>query len=134
MTNPSAKKGMKELEIGKIWKEFIFIIANVEFRSKELLGIKMNVIMENSNWDETRRETDVLIKVCEENSKIGRSRVCVAPVKKRVQRILECHKKLGISHEANDFMFINSLAKDRNSYGRGFFYYRLKDVGVYRRP
>ena len=128
LMNPSAKKGMKELEIRKIWKEFIFIIANVGFRSKELLGIKMNEIIENPNWDQKRRETDVLMKVRKENSKTGRSRVCVAPVKKRIQRILASYKKLGISHEANDFLFINPLSKDRNSYGRGGFYYRLKDV------
>ena len=128
LMNPSAKKGLKELEVRKIWKEFIFIIANVGFRSKELLGIKMNEIMENPNWDKDRRETDVLMKVRKENSKTGRARVCVAPVKKRIQRILACYKKLGISHEANDFLFINPLSKDRNSYGRGGFYYRLKDV------
>ena len=128
LMNPSAKKGMKELEVRKIWKEFIFIIANVGFRSKELLGIKMNEIMENPNWDKERRETDVLMKVRKENSKTGRSRVCVAPVKKRIQRILASYKKLGITHEANDFLFINPLSKDRNSYGRNGFYYRLKDV------
>ena len=128
LMNPSAKKGLKELEVRKIMKEFIFIISNVGFRPKELLGIKMHEIMENPNWDKARRETDLLMKVRKENSKTGRARVCVAPVKKRIQRILASYKKIGISHEADDFLFINPLSKARNSYGRAGFYYRLKDV------
>ena len=120
-----------ELEVRKIWKEFIFIMSNVGFRPKELLGIKMSEITENPNWDKERRETDVLMKVRKENSKTGRARVCVAPVKKRIERILEQYKKIGIIHQPDDFLFISHkfVAKGlRSQPSRQMMYCRLKTV------
>ena len=118
----------KQLEKRKIWKEFIFIISNVGFRPKELLGMKLHEIMENHQWDSKRRETDVLMKVRKENSKTGRARVCVAPVKKRITRILDSYKKLGITHDANDYLFLNPDSKQRLHYTRDIMAYRLKTV------
>ena len=123
-------KGLREIEVRKIWKEFILIMSNVGFRSKELLGIKMKEIMENPNWDEERRSTDVLMKVRKENSKTGRSRICVAPVKKRIQRILDAYQTLGITLEADDYLFLNPKSKTRLHFGRMGFYQRLKDTLV----
>ena len=116
----------EELEKRKIWKEFVFIMSNVGFRAKELIGIKMSEIMENPAWDSDRRETDLLMKVRKENSKTGRARVCVAPVKKRIQRILASYKKLGIVHEVDDFLFINPRSHSRNHYQREQMWHRLK--------
>ena len=127
--NPMVEES--ELEVRKIWKEFIFIMSNVGFRPKELLGIKISEITENPNWDEKRRETDLLIKVRKENSKTGRARVCVAPVKKRIERILASYQKLGIKHEPDDFLFIahrwvvNGVRKPPS---RQMMYERLKRV------
>ena len=120
-----------ELEIRKIWKEFIFILSNVGFRPKELLGIKMSEISENPNWDKDRRETDVLMKVRKENSKTGRARVCVAPVKKRIARILASYKKIGIEHQPDDFLFISHrwvCKGKRDQPSRQMMYVRLKTV------
>ena len=116
----------KELEVRKIWKEFIFIMSNVGFRSKELLGIKMSDIMENPSWDLKRQQTDVLMKVRKENSKTGRSRVCVAPVKKRIERILSSYKKIGIIHQPDDFLFISPISPERKQYSREQMWGRLR--------
>ena len=123
----------EQLEIRKIWKEFIFIMSNVGFRPKELLGIRMFEITENPNWDAKRRETDLLMKVRKENSKTGRSRVCVAPVKKRIQRVLDSYKKLGITHAPTDVLFISNQKirgenEERKPYTRDVLSYRLKEV------
>jgi integrase len=88
----------------------------------------MSEIMENPNWDSERRETDLLMKVRKENSKTGRARVCVAPVKKRIERILSSYKKIGIVHKPDDFLFINPISKERKHYGRMIMYNRLKDT------
>jgi integrase len=105
-------------------------MSNVGFRSKELLGIKMKEIMENPNWDDERRSTDVLMKVRKENSKTGRSRICVAPVKKRIQRILDAYKNLGITLKHKVYLFLNPKSKTRLHFGRMGFYQRLKDTLV----
>ena len=121
----------EELEIRKIWKEFIFIMSNVGFRPKELLGIKMSEISENPNWDDERRQTDVLMKVRKENSKTGRARVCVAPVKKRIERIIASYKKIGITHQPDDFLFISHrwvVNGKRDQPSRQMMYERLKKV------
>ena len=120
-----------ELEVRKIWKEFIFIMSNVGFRPKELLGIKISEISENPNWDDKRRETDVLMKVRKENSKTGRARVCVAPVKKRIERIIASYQKLGITHQPDDFLFISHrwvVNGKRDQPSRQMMYERLKTV------
>ena len=124
--NPN--KPDKELETRKIWKEFIFIMSNVGFRPKELLGIKMHEITNNPNWDSEKNETDCLMKVRSDNSKTGRARVCVAPVKKRIERILASYKKLGIEHQNNDFLFINPKSQGRKQYGRENMWNRLRTV------
>ncbi|WP_236072709.1 tyrosine-type recombinase/integrase [Prochlorococcus marinus] len=123
----------EQLEIRKIWKEFIFILSNVGFRPKELLGIRMHEITDNPNWDTKRRETDLLMKVCKENSKTGRARVCVAPVKKRIERVLDSYRKLGITHEPTDVLFISyqrirGEVEERKPYSREVFACRLNEV------
>ncbi len=121
----------KELEIRKIWKEFIFIMSNVGFRPKELCGIKLTEITDNPNWSDERRATDCLMKVRKENSKTGRARVCVAPVRKRIERILASYKKIGIEHQPEDYLFISHrwvVNGKRDPYTRVMMYARLKTV------
>ena len=60
------------------------------------------------------------------NSKTGKERRVVAPVKKRIDRILAAYKKLGIKHEADDFLFINTAYGRRTALGRMIMYQRLK--------
>lgn len=121
-------KTEKHLELRKIFKEFVLILANIGFRSKELLGIRVNEIMDNPAWSEEKRQTDVMLKVRRENSKTGKSRASVAPIKKRIDRIFASYKKLGIKHEPNDYLFMNPDSKTRNHYTRDVMSYRLKEV------
>ena len=118
----------EELEKRKIFKEFILIMSNVGNRPLELLGLKFKEIMENPNWDETTRNTSVMIKIRKENSKTGRGRVCVAPVKARIKRIISSYKKLGITHEPEDYLFLNPQSKTKGMYCRQNMYQRLKKV------
>ena len=124
--NPKTRDN--ELETRKIWKEFIFIMSNVGFRSKELLGIKMYEITDNPNWDKEKQATDCLMKVRSDNSKTGKARVCVAPVKKRIERVIESYKKLGITHKPDDYLFMNPLSQVRKQYSRESMWKRLKTV------
>ena len=128
----SGRKGLEELEKRKIFKEFILIIAGVGFRSKELLGLKMNEITENAKWDKEKRKTHIVMKVRQSNSKTGKSRLCVAPVRHRIERIKAAYKKLGVVHKPDDYLFINpnqvNLDGKRDHYGRMIMYQRLRKV------
>ena len=125
-----------ELEKRKIFKEYILILANVGFRNSELLGMKLKEIdyQPMPKWSKETRDTHLLMKVRRENSKTGRGRVCVAPVKVRVNRIIAAYKKLGIDHQPDDVLFMNPHSKIRKSYTRMAMYLRLKktliDSGV----
>ena len=101
-------------------------MSNVGFRSKELLGIQMKEITDNPNWDSKSREANVLMKVRKKNSKTGRSRVCVAPVKKRIKRIIESYAKLGIVHEPEDYLFLHTRFNKREACSRAMMWKRLK--------
>ena len=128
--NPSqtiSRKGMDELEKRKIFKEFILLIAGVGFRTKELLGIKMSeIIFDAPSLSEEDKKYNVVMVVRRENAKTGRSRRVIAPVRKRIERIIAAYKKLGITHEPDDFLFINAAYGRRTALGRMIMYNRLK--------
>jgi integrase len=117
-----------ELELRKIFKEFILIMANCGNRPKELLGLKYKEITSNSNWDKKTAETHIMMKIRKENSKTGRGRTCVSPIKKRIDRIIASYKRIGIVHEPDDFLFLNPKSKTRGMYCRQNMYQRLKRV------
>ena len=68
------------------------------------------------------------MKVRKENSKTGKGRLCVAPVRDRVEKVKKYYKQMGVKQDKGDFLFINPTSKQRNSYGRMVFYNRLKKV------
>ncbi len=115
-----------ELEKRKIFTEFILILSNAGFRPKELLGIKFKEIYSSPSFSEDEKKENVVMVVRRENAKTGRERRVVAPVKKRIDRIITSYKNLGINHEPDDFLFINPLSPTRSSYGRMIMYQRLK--------
>lgn len=118
----------EERELRKIFKEFILIMANCGNRPKELLGLKYKEISSNPKWDKETAETHIMIKIRKENSKTGRGRICVSPVKTRIDRIVASYKKLGIRHEPEDFLFLNPKSKTRGMYCRQNMYQRLRRV------
>ena len=124
--NPDVPKN--ELLKRKIFAEFVLIMANVGFRSSELLGMKIGEISEGEGWDDDKRKSHIVMKVRKENSKTGKGRLCVAPVRDRVEKVKKYYKQLGVKQDKGDFLFINPTSKQRNSYGRMVFYNRLKKV------
>ena len=121
----------KELEKRKIFRDFILIIANAGFRTKELLGMKlMDVYDVLKPSEDDLKSGNMVMVVRRENSKTGRERRVIAPVRKRIDRVLKSYKKMGITHEPNDYIFINPLSKTRGAYGRMIMYQRLKTTLV----
>ena len=116
----------EELEKRKIFTEFILLLSNAGFRPKELLGIKFKEIYASPNWTTEQKDYNVVMVVRRDNSKTGKERRVVAPVKKRIDRILSAYKKLGIKHEPDDFLFINAAYGRRTALGRMIMYQRLK--------
>jgi integrase len=117
-----------ELELRKIFKEFILIMANCGNRPKELLGLKYKEITGNSKWDKKTADTHIMMKIRKENSKTGKGRICVSPIKKRIDRIIASYRKIGIIHEPDDYLFLNPKSSTRGMYCRQNMYQRLKRV------
>ena len=128
--NPMVDK--KELIKRRIFKDFIGISYNLGTRPKELLGLKMKNIHIGEGWSKEKQEQYYIIEIPRENSKTGKSRRPVSPIKKRVDRIVACYKELGIDLQPNDYLFLNpnqvNLDGDRKSYGRMIYYQRLRQT------
>lgn len=122
--------GIREDELlkRKIFQHFIGMLYQTGMRPKELLGLKLKEISTNINWDKGAMKTLLILSVRKENSKTGRSRKAVAPVKEKVDAILQAYKELGFNHNPEDFIFCNPTSKSRKSYTRQACYQRLKDT------
>ena len=124
------KKGARELEVRKIFTEFILILSNAGFRTKELLGMKFKEIYASPNWSKEQKDEWVVMVVRADNAKTGKERRVVTPCKKRIDRIIAAYKKIGITHEPEDYLFMNPLSPTRKQYGRMIMYQRLKKTLV----
>jgi site-specific recombinase XerD len=120
----------EELEKRKIFTEFLLLLSNAGFRPKELLGIKFREIYASPTWTKEQKEENIVMLVRRTNSKTGKERRVVAPVKKRIDRIIAAYKKLGIKHEPDDYLFINAAYGRRTALGRMIMYQRLKKTLV----
>lgn len=128
--NYTREKTVKEDEIlkRKIFQHFIGLLYQTGMRPKELLGLKLKEISHNPKWNKTQQKTLVILKVRKENSKTGKGRNAVAPVKEKIETIISAYKSLGFKHEPEDYIFCNYLSKGRNAYTRQNYYQRLKDT------
>ena len=122
------KVNENELELRKVFKDFIGILYNTGCRPKELLGIKVKEITSNASWDKKTKDTNVVLFIRASNSKTGQSRRVVAPIKKRVDRIINAYKKMNNPLQPDDFLFMNPAREDRKSFVRQTYYQRLKRV------
>ena len=111
-----------------IFYNTIGILYNTGLRPKELLGLKVLEITKNEADSKELQETHLKIKVRADNSKTGKSRIIVSPIKKRVDRIKEAYKKLGVEHRPEDFLIFNPHSKERKEYTRQALYLRLQEV------
>ena len=84
------------------------------------------IIFNAPSLSEEDKKYNVVMVVRRENAKTGRGRRVIAPVRKRIERIIAAYKKLGITHEPDDFLFINAAYGRRTALGRMIMYNRLK--------
>jgi integrase len=113
----------KRIIFAKSWG----ILMNTGMRPKELLGLKVKEINSNPHIkDEQERKRQVVLTIRADNSKTGRSRRVVAPIKRRVELILKAYKNLGITHTPEDYLLISPTSKERKQYTRQALYQRLK--------
>ena len=124
------EKGISNHEKQKrvIFYNAIGLLYNTGLRPKELLGLKVNEITKNEVDTAELQRTHLKILIRKENSKTGRSRVVVVPIKKRVERIKSAYKELGLDHEPQDFLLFNPSSSDRKSYTRQSLDHRLQQV------
>jgi len=111
-----------------IFYNAIGLLYNTGLRPKELLGLKVNEITKNEADTAELQKTHLKILIRKENSKTGRSRVVVVPIKKRVERIKSAYKELGLDHEPQDHLLFNPSSSDRRSYTRQSLDHRLQQV------
>ena len=111
-----------------IFYNTIGILYNTGLRPKELLGLKVLEITKNEADSKELQQTHLKIKVRADNSKTGKSRIIVSPIKKRVDRIKEAYKKLGVAHKPDDYLIFNPHSKERKQYTRQALYQRLQEV------
>ena len=117
-----------ELENRKVFKDFIGILFNTGCRPKELLGLRVREISTNHSWDDNTQQKNVVIAIRAANSKTGKGRRVVAPIKKRVDRILAAYQRMGNELKPDDFLFMNPSNEDRNAFCRQNYFQRLKRV------
>ena len=124
------EKGIKENERQRriIFYNTIGIMYNTGLRPAELVKLRVNDISINEADSKDLQKTHLKIHIRRENSKTGRSRVVVAPIRKRVERLKAAYKALGVEHVPQDFLLFNPTKKERTAYSRQSLYLRLKGV------
>ena len=124
-------KGIDETERARriIFTKTWGILMNTGMRPKELLGLRINEIKPNPHIkDANERKKHVVIIVRADNSKTGKSRRVVAPVKRRIDSIRNAYLAMGIKHGPEDFLLISPTSKNRGAYTRQSLYNRLKET------
>jgi len=126
------EKGLKALEKQRriMFTKVVGILVNTGLRPKELIGVKWKDIAQHHTADPKLKNKVVVIHIPASNSKTGRSRNVVAPVRKRFDIIRKSYKDLGEDINPNDYVLFNPQKKDRSAYTRMMLYQRLKDTLV----
>ncbi len=114
-----------ELLKRQVFSKFQGILYNTGLRPKEALGLYWSEVQP---MEGELSKTHMKVFIRRENSKNGKSRVVVAPIRSRVKKIEECYKDMGILPKPTDFVFLNPLSKDKKQYTRQNYYQRLKRV------
>lgn len=96
----------------RVFSLYLVIQYMTGCRSKEMLGIRWGDIKTIQTDSKELQKVNRAIHIPASNSKTGRSRDCVAPVRYEFERIANHYRKLGIEMNRDDFVFIN-LAKTK---------------------
>ena len=124
------EKGLNEIEKNRriVFTKAVGILSNTGLRPVELLKLRWMDISHYPNAEDEDRKKIAVIHVRKENSKTGRARNVVAPVRKRFDVIKSAYKEIGIDIAPTDFVFLNPEKKERTPYTRQTLYTRLKDT------
>ena len=111
-----------------LFTKFVGIMVNSGLRPKEFLTLKWKDITNHSTDDLKLKNKVVVIHIRAENSKTGRARNIVSPVRRRLDVIKKSYKDMGYTPEPNDFVLFNIQNKNRSAYTRQTFYWRLQST------
>jgi len=125
--DPLAFRDPYELLKRTVFSKAMGILYNTGLRPLELLKLKWCDISTSKSDDEDAKKVNYRIVVRPENAKTGKRRIIVAPVKKRLDIIRNCYKKMGISVSPDDYVFLVPSNR-KKAYSRQQFYLRLKRV------
>ena len=109
-----------------VFTKFVGIMVNTGMRPREFLTLKWKDISNHTSSEVNLRNKVVVIHIRSENSKTGRPRNIVSPVRRRFDVIKNSYKEIGFTPEPNDYVLFNIQKKDRLSYTRQMFHTRLR--------
>jgi site-specific recombinase XerD len=119
-----SSKDEKEELIRDVFRSTINILYSTGMRVKELLGIRVNEILQINN----EIEDGCVFIIRGENSKTGKSRSVPTNCLSYVNLIKGAYELLGVKHEANDYLLFNPSSKSRTAYTRQALDYRLRSA------
>jgi len=124
------EKNLTELEKHRriLFTKFVGVMVNTGMRPKEFLTLRWKDISAHRSTDPNLRKKIAVISIRAENSKTGRARNIVAPVRNRLEVIKQSYKDLGYEPKPNDFVLWNVEQDDRRAYTRQTFFCRLKET------
>ncbi len=124
------EKNIKSLEKHRrvIFTKFVGIMVNTGMRPNEFLTLKWKDISTYKTHDPKLQKKISVISIRAENSKTGRARNIVAPVRRRFEVIKNSYKELGFEPSPDDYVLFNVTKDDRRAYTRQTFFCRLKDT------
>lgn len=111
-----------------LFTKAVGIFVNTGLRPKEFLGLKWYEVSNHVVADEKIKNKCCVINVRADNSKTGRSRNVVAPVKKRFDVLKKSYKDIGVEVNENDYVLMNHTKPDRQQYTRQMLYTRLQET------
>ena len=122
------EKGIDAIEKHRriLFTKFVGIMVNTGMRPREFLTLKWKDISNHIGSDPKQKDKVVVIHIRSENSKTGRPRNIVSPVRRRFEVIKGSYKEMGFTPEPNDYVLFNIQKNDRSPYTRQMFYARLQ--------
>jgi integrase len=124
------EKGLDPIEKHRriIFTKFVGIMVNTGMRPNEFLTLKWKDISNYQSDDPKLQKKISVISIRAINSKTGRPRNIVAPVRRRFEVIRQSYKNIGAEPGPDDFVLFNIQKQDRSAYTRQTFYQRLKET------
>ncbi len=124
------EKGITDIEKHRriLFTKFVGVMVNTGMRPKEFLTLKWKDISAHTSSDPKLKKKIAVISIRAENSKTGRARNIVAPVRRRLEVIKQAYKDIGFDPRPNDYVLWNVDQPDRRSYTRQTFFCRLKST------